>query len=111
MNRYEHKQASRRERLMACAQRLQAESATTYKQAQSMASVIPFGQQILVGHHSEGRDRHYRECIHNTYGWDFALSDAAERAEQRAAGVGTGGISSDDPDAAEKLCAQLANLE
>ena len=31
-----------------------------------MASVIPFGQPILVGHHSERRDRSYRDRIRST---------------------------------------------
>lgn len=33
-----------------------------------MASVIPMRQPILVGHHSEGRNRRYREKIWNTTG-------------------------------------------
>jgi Domain of unknown function (DUF3560) len=111
MNRYEFKQARRRERLLARAQRMTAESSAAYKHAQAMASAIPFGQPILVGHHSERRDRRYRERIHRTYGKAFALSDAAESAERRAAAVGSGGISSDDPDAVEKLRAQLVQLE
>jgi hypothetical protein len=40
-----------------------------------MASIIPFGQPILGGHHSEKRDRNYRDKIHNTYGKAFELQD------------------------------------
>ncbi|MEE8059026.1 MAG: DUF3560 domain-containing protein [Pseudomonadales bacterium] len=43
------------------------ESQTVYKRAKDMAPVIPFGQPILVGHHSEHRDRRYRDRIHNTF--------------------------------------------
>lgn len=36
--------------------------------AHDMAARIPFGQPILVGHYSEGRDRRYRDRIHTTEG-------------------------------------------
>jgi hypothetical protein len=102
MNSYEEKQAARKARLEDRASSAQAESATVYKRAKTMASAIPFGQPILVGHHSEGRDRNYRGRIHGTFGKAFALSDKAEHYAQKAASVGTGGISSDDPDAVIK---------
>lgn len=76
-----------------------------------MAEVIPFGQPILVGHHSEGRDRRYRGRIHDKFGKSFALQDKAKHYEQKAASVGTGGISSDDPDAIQKLRAELEGCE
>ncbi|MCY1299878.1 hypothetical protein D9M70_494220 [compost metagenome] len=76
-----------------------------------MASVIPFGQPILIGHHSEQRDRNYRSRIHNTYGKAFQLQDKAKHYESKAAAVGTGGISSDDPDAIAKLQEQVQRLE
>ena len=110
MNAYEEKQAARKARLEDRASSAQAESTTVYKRAKSMASVIPFGQPILVGHHSEGRDRNYRSKIHGAFGKAFALSDKAEHYAQKAASVGTGGISSDDPDALIKLRAELAYL-
>ena len=111
MNSYEAKQAARKARLQELASAAQAESNTVYTRARSMASVIPFGQPILVGHHSERGDRNYRNRIHNTYGKAVALSDKADHYKQKAASVGTGGISSDDPDALIKLRAELAGLE
>lgn len=44
------------------------ESDRLYSSATDMASVIPMGQPILIGHHSEKRDRRYREKIHDTMG-------------------------------------------
>lgn len=111
MNVYEAKQARKKARLEALAQSVQAASNSTHDRARRLASVIPFGQPILVGHHSEGRDRNYRSKIHNTFGKSFALAERAEQIAQRAASVGKGGISSDDPDAIEKLRAELASLE
>ncbi|PUA41541.1 hypothetical protein C5U62_31715 [Pseudomonas protegens] len=111
LNAYELKQQARRERYEDRAADAQAASAATYRRARDMASLIPFGQPILVGHHSERRDRNYRDKIHTTFGKSFALQDKAEYYAQKAKRVGAGGISSDDPDAVDKLAAKLAGLE
>ncbi|MCC3151437.1 DUF3560 domain-containing protein, partial [Bifidobacterium bifidum] len=73
MNSYERKQEARRERLEARAEKARTEAKATYDRAHTMAEAIPFGQPILVGHHSEKRDRNYRGKIHNTFGKAFAL--------------------------------------
>lgn len=111
MNTYERKQADRKARLEASAANAEAQSTAVYSRAREMAQVIPFGQPILVGHHSEKRDRGFRNRIHNTFGKSFALQEKAEYLAQKAASVGTGGISSDDPDATSKLRTELATLE
>lgn len=83
-----------------------------YKQAQKMASAIPLGQPILVGHHSEKRDRNYRDKIHNTYGKAFAASDKAEYYEGKAESIESNdAIFSDDPKALEKLKDKLSGLQ
>ncbi|WP_234417008.1 DUF3560 domain-containing protein [Xanthomonas fragariae] len=111
MNSYEAKIEARRERLLARAQQATKNSDELYNKACSMAGAIPFGQPILVGHHSEGRDRNYRERIHKTFGKAFGELDSAKHYEQKAASVGTGGISSDDPDAVAKLRKELEAME
>lgn len=111
MNHYEQKQEAKRERLEARADRLRAEGNAAYKQAHTMAEGIPFGQPILVGHHSEKRDRNYRNRIHSKFGKAFETLKAADEVASRAASVGTGGISSDDPEAVQKLQDELAPLE
>lgn len=111
MNDYEARQEARRERYERKAEQLRAEAGRLHDQAHEMASVIPLGQPILVGHYSEGRDRRYRERIHNTFGKAFATMDKADHYEQKAASVGTGGISSDDPDAIRKLREKLDALK
>lgn len=111
MNHYEQRQAARKERLERIAAKLQAEGNARYKRAREMAAAIPFGQPILVGHHSEKRDRNYRGRIHNNFGKAFALQKAAEEVAAKAAAVGTGGISSDDPEAVQKLRAELEQVE
>ena len=111
LNAYEARIEAKRERYEARASKAQDESRALYGRARGMAEVIPFGQPILVGHHSEGRDRNYRNRIHNTFGKAFAAQDKAAHYAQKAASVGTGGISSDDPDAIKKLRAELASAE
>ena len=110
-NRYQQKLEARRERLEARAERLASEARQTRTSADRRADMIPFGQPILVGHHSEGRDRRFREKIRNGYAKSYELSKAAEDAARRAASVGSAGISSDDPDAPDKLREKLAALE
>lgn len=111
MNNYERKQSDRKDRLLELADRMEAASDAAYQSARRMSSVIPFGQPILVGHHSEKRDRNYRAKIWRTQDRCLELQRKAEYFRGKAAGVGQGGISSDDPDAIMKLRGELAQHE
>ncbi len=111
MQDYEERQQARRERYEARAEKLRSEAQALNSQASDMASAIPFGQPILVGHHSEKRDRRYRGRIHDTFGRAYANEQKADYYEAKAKSVGTGGISSDDPRALEKLRQKLADLQ
>ncbi len=111
LNSYELRQERKRARYESLAAKATQQSNAVYKSASSMAQCIPFGQPILIGHHSERRDRNFRNRIHNTYGKSFALSDKASYYEGKAASVGSGGISSDDPEAIQKLKIELAGCE
>ena len=110
-NAYEEKQERRRERLLERADNADREASQRLGTAQRMASVIPFGQPILVGHHSETRDRNYRRKIRNNYDKSREASEKAKRLHDRAASVGKGGISSDDPEAVKKLVAKIETAE
>lgn len=111
MNAYEAKQAAKKERYEQMASAADRQGAALFNQAKGMASGIPFGQPILVGHHSEKRDRAYRSKIHARHEQAFSAMNKAEHYRQKAASVGKGGISSDDPDAVAKLSSQLEALE
>lgn len=111
MNKFQQRQLDRRTRLEARASKARSASQITYTAAKQMAAAIPLGQPVLVGHHSESRDRNFRGRIHKKFGKSFVLADHADELDRRAAAVGKGGISSDDPDAVAKLRAQLAALE
>ena len=109
---YEERQAERIDRYHELADKRGKEAAATHDEARRMAGAIPFGQPILVGHHSEKRDRNYRERIHNKFGKAFELNDKAKYWENRAAAAESGNaISSDDPQAIDKLKAKLDDLE
>ena len=110
-NSYEEKQKARQERYRALAEKMQLRAQARLDQAHRMAETIPFGQPILVGHHSERRDRRFRERIHNTFGSGFALLEKAQHYERRALGVNTHAISGDDPEALEKLKVRVETLK
>ena len=111
MNEYEAKQEARRERYEARAGRADQESDAQYERSRQITEHIPFGQPILVGHHSEGRHRRDLNRSWRAMEKSAEASKKAEHYRQKAAGVGKGGISSDDPDAIEKLREKLAKLE
>lgn len=111
INDYQAKIEARKQRMLALADRMQAASDAAYTKARKMADCIPFGQPILVGHHSERGDRAYRSRIWRTQDRCLELQRKAEYFRQKAEGVGTGGISSDDPEAVQQLKAKLAKLE
>ncbi|WP_108816552.1 DUF3560 domain-containing protein [Loktanella sp. Alg231-35] len=113
MNSYEAKQARRQQRLLDAAEKQDAKADAAYKASDMSegATGIPFGQPILVGHHSERRHRGAIEHAHRAMERCVSHSKRAEDLRTKAAGVGQAGISSDDPDAIKKLQARVADLE
>lgn len=112
MNAYEMKRAARIERMRERAERAEKAADSLYSSARSMASVIPFGQPILVGHHSEGRDRKYRARITSKFEKSFETQDKAKYYAQKAeAAENSTAISSDDPEAVVKLREKIAKAE
>ncbi len=75
---------------------------------------IPFGQPILVGHHSERRHRNALDRIDNNMRKGVEESNKRDRLNGRADGIEdqiANTIFSDDHDAIEKLEAKIAGLE
>jgi hypothetical protein len=110
MNSYEEKQEAKRERLRAAAEKRRTASDALYSQGRQALEAIPFGQPILVGHHSERSDRSYRSRAVGKIDRAFQLSTEADDLDARAKNLGSAGISSDDPDAIEKLRTKLDGL-
>jgi uncharacterized protein DUF3560 len=111
---YRERRLAKAERLREWAEKRETKAAAAFETADRMASVIPFGQPILVGHHSEGRDRRYRDRIGRNMDAGLEHSQKARDMARRADGIeaaAAGAIYSDDPDAVEALEARLEALE
>lgn len=105
---------ARADRLREWAGKREAKAAAAATTARDLADRIPFGQPILIGHHSEGRARHDAERIRG--GLDRAAQDAsaARDMNRRAATIeaqAAGSIYSDDDDAVPRLQTRIADLE
>ena len=109
---YQQKREQRIEGLRAAGEKRVAKAQATEKTARAMAEVIPFGEPIHVGHHSEGRDRRYREKIRHKFQAASDLQKEGEQLLRRAnAAEKNKAIFSDDPDAIAKLRAEIAELK
>lgn len=111
---YRERREARAERLRAWADSRDAKAAGALEEAQTIMDGIPFGQPILVGHHSEGRARRDAGRI------DTGLRRHAEHAQTAATHRGKANnidaaadraIYSDDLGAVELLAARVAELE
>jgi len=67
------------------AEKAENRSNTLSERASDMLSVIPPGQPILIGHHSEKRDRNYREKISTTFRRAREESNKADYYREKAA--------------------------
>jgi hypothetical protein len=109
---FAEKRENRIERYQELAEKHETNSDNLSERARKMADCIPFGQPILVGHHSEGRDRRFRDKIHNTFGKSIEEQNTADYYKQKAASAASNhAIFSDDPEAVVKLKEKIAGLE
>jgi hypothetical protein len=109
---YYERRAEKLERYQELAEKKAAEGKAILDQAHKMAEIIPFGQPILVGHHSEKRDRNYRDKIHNKFDKGFQTLETAEHYKRKAgAAIDNDAISSDAPDAIDLLKEKLQSLK
>lgn len=111
---YRDRRIARAERLQGWAAKREAKAEADYQRAHEMAQAIPFGQPILVGHHSERGDRSYRARMTSTFDRSFENARKADEMASKASNIlaqADHAIYSDDPDAVERLEAKLAGLE
>jgi hypothetical protein len=111
---YRERRLARAERLREWSDKRETKAADAFGAAERMAGVIPFGQPILVGHHSESRDRRYRDRISRNMDKGVEHSRKAESMASRADSIEQAvdrAIYSDDPDAIERLETRLGELE
>lgn len=103
---------NRAERLSERAETKRKEAEAITGQAMKMASVIPLGQPILIGHYSERRDRNYREKIINKMRKGAELADYADELERRAeASARNTAIYADALDPVADIDEKIAKLE
>lgn len=108
---FEEKRENRVARFERLAQKFSQESESRYKRFHDLLSVIPMGQPILVGHHSE---RGHRALLNKADNAMRASVEADKKsayyADRAEAAETNNAISSDDPQAIEKLQAKLDAL-
>ena len=112
---------TRRERLEArlekrqqWADKREQEAAARFAGVRKIADAIPFGQPILVGHHSERHARADRRRIDNGMRAGVEALNMAQHHTSKAAGLEAqldSNIYSDDPDATECLQERIAELK
>ena len=112
---------TRRERLEAklekrreWADKRKREAAARFAGVRRIADAIPFGQPILVGHHSERHARADQRRIDNGMRAAFDAQNMAEHHTSKAGGIADQldkSIFSDDPDATECLQERIAELK
>ncbi len=107
---FEEKKENKKEYYLEQAEKNNKLSTSIYNDAKSMAACIPFGQPILIGHHSEKRDRRFRERITNKFNKSIEASNKSEYYEKKA-NVNSNAILSDDPQAIIKLREKISLLE
>ena len=106
MNKYEEKKKAKKERYQELADKNREKSETKYNTAKQLGEMIPFGQPILIGHHSEGKHRRDIDKIDNNMRKSIEHDKKADYYEHRANNMSTA-ISSDDPEAINKLKIKL----
>lgn len=108
---WKEKQEMRAERYNQLAEKAKQQSTDTRARSDAISNMIPFGQPILVGHHSEGRHRRDLERIHNGVRKSIELEEKAEYYRSKADNAANPSfISGDDENAINKLQQKLESL-
>ena len=111
MTREEKKQA-RVERYEQLAAKAKQESNSLYEQSKKMSDAIPFGQPILVGHHSERADRRYRGRMWDKMEKSVKADEKAAYYERKAAAAeNNDNIYLEDEDAVKRLTEKIESLK
>jgi hypothetical protein len=84
------RQQARADALADKADRDAAAADAAHHRARQLGDQIPFGQPILVGHHSEPRMRRHAQRIHTAMDTAVAAAEQAKETERRAAVAAVG---------------------
>jgi hypothetical protein len=109
---FDEKRERRINRLQTCAANAEKRSDQLWAAGHKLVENIPFGQPILVGHHSE---KHHRRTIERAQNKSSQAVEEHKKADYYAARADAAennhAISSDDPDACDKLQAKIDDAE
>lgn len=114
MSTYRERRLARAEKLRDWSQSNEAKSNARYEQVTKIGDMIPMGQPILVGHHSERRHRRDIERMHNGMSASVELDRKAQAQARSADEIerqAEAAIYDDDPDAIERLIEKIEKLE
>lgn len=116
MSTYRERRLARAEKLRdwSAARQAKQPALSEAARADEAKTGIPFGQPILVGHHSERRHRRAIERIDRAMAASVENSRKAEEMASRADNIeaqAANAIYSDDPDAIERLTEKIAAME
>jgi len=109
---YKEKQQAKLERYQELALKNAKASVSSWESSNKMLEVIPFGQPILVGHHSEKAHRNLIKRSWAKMDKSVELKNKAEYYENKVQNIlNPRAISSDDENAIDKLKEKLVGLE
>ena len=109
---WKERQEAKAERCRELADKARSRSEAANASARRIADIIPMGQPILIGHHSEGRHRRDLARIHLGYDKAIEESGKADHYKRKADSIeNPRAISSDNPDAIALLKAKLSAME
>lgn len=114
MTTYRERREAKADRLREWAEKRDAKAASAHAAADAATAGIPFGQPILVGHHSQRRHERAIERSWDAMGRAVENSRKADEMRSRADNIEAAAgaaIYSDDEDACERLAEKLARLE
>lgn len=112
INSFQERQQRKAERFAELSREAKTQAEAADKGAQRIADIIPMGQPILVGHHSEGRHRRDLERMGRGFEKARELSEKSDYYANKAKNaLDDSIIRSDDPEAAQKIAARIADLE
>ena len=111
---YRERREAKADRLREWADKRDVKAETAFGKSNAISDMIPFGQPILVGHHSEGRARRDQDRIHSGMRSGIENSRKAEEFRSRADNIdwaAENAVYSDDEDAIERLEIRIAERE
>lgn len=109
---YQERQEAKKGRYQELAEKNNIQAKEERETAYKMMDQIPFGQPIQVGHHSETRDRNFRNRIDNKMRKSFETKGKADYYDKKVASIQSGyTISQDDPEAVRKIKEKIAKIK